>query len=332
VTRPARSELPAWTPEREITLADARRLVCDGFPELTDAEVELFAQGWDNTAVRVLQPGSQGEQLIFRFPRRTVALAGVHRELAWLPQLAPLLPLPIPVPVYSGSWSPDGSDPWPFWGARMLAGAELAEASPDPEQRHELAGRLGAFLRALHHLPSGDLGIAPGTQLELDPMGRGHPARRAQRTTECLARLRDLGVNAPLAAAAELVTRAAGLAPPSRPGVICHGDLHVRHVLVSTPSAGVPDVTGVIDWGDLCLADPAVDLSIAFAAFNGGPRQAFFDAYGPIDADRELRARALAVALSGLLTEYALAQVSADGSASALLPEVRNGIGRALED
>jgi aminoglycoside phosphotransferase (APT) family kinase protein len=41
--------------------------------------------------------------------------------------------------------------------------------------------------------------------------------------------------------------------------VLCHGDLHVRHLLVD----GDGSAAGVIDWGDLCLADAAVDLSIA---------------------------------------------------------------------
>jgi aminoglycoside phosphotransferase (APT) family kinase protein len=58
--------------------------------------------------------------------------------------------------------------------------------------------------------------------------------------------------------------------------VICHGDLHVRHLLVDRDGS----VTGVIDWGDLCLADPAVDLSIAYFAFAGRARADLLSAYG----------------------------------------------------
>jgi hypothetical protein len=47
--------------------------------------------------------------------------------------------------------------------------------------------------------------------------------------------------------------------------VLCHGDLHVRHLLID----GDGSAAGVIDWGDLCLADAAVDLSIAYFAFAG---------------------------------------------------------------
>jgi aminoglycoside phosphotransferase (APT) family kinase protein len=42
------------------------------------------------------------------------------------------------------------------------------------------------------------------------------------------------------------------------PTKVAHGDLHMRHVLVD--EAGTP--TGVIDWGDVCLADPSVDLQL----------------------------------------------------------------------
>lgn len=52
------------------------------------------------------------------------------------------------------------------------------------------------------------------------------------------------------------------------PLAVCHGDLHVRHLLVDRDGSA----TGVIDWGDLCLADPAVDLSIAYFGFAGKPR------------------------------------------------------------
>ncbi|HEX4429830.1 MAG TPA: phosphotransferase [Frankiaceae bacterium] len=316
---------PAWTPEREITLAEARQLVAAGFPDLANAEVELFAQGWDNTAVR--WRSSRLGELVFRFPRRAIALAGVRRELAWLPQLAPLLPIPIPHPTFAGSWSSEGSEAWPFWGAQMLPGTELAVLIElSPQQRADLAGQLGAFLRVLHDVQPGDFEIAGDAQLAVDPMDRGYPAKRAVRTKECLGRLRQSGVHAPFDDLAGLIDRAARLLAPPPPSVICHGDLHVRHVLV-----GGSAITGVIDWGDLCLADPAVDLSIAFAAFSEDQRQAFFTAYGSIDPDRELRARALAISLSALLTEYAMAQVSRDGSASPLLPEVSNGLSRALE-
>jgi aminoglycoside phosphotransferase (APT) family kinase protein len=91
-----------------------------------------------------------------------------------------------------------------------------------------------------------------------------------------------------------------------------HGDLHVRHVLLDDGGGAV----GVVDWGDVCLADPAVDLALAYTAFSGPARAAFLAAYEEVDAERELRARALGVRLSAFLTAYA-----ADVDRPALLAE-----------
>jgi aminoglycoside phosphotransferase (APT) family kinase protein len=319
---------PNWTPEREISADRAGELIRGGFAGLAQASVQPFAQGWDNTAFMV----RAGSDLVFRFPRRAIALDGVRREAAWLPALAPLLPLPIPVPAFQGEWSdaPD-AQPWPFWGAALLGGTEFAVAGLEPGERVAIAAGLGIFLRALHDLPPPELAAAARVPLAVDPLGRGDPARRHALTSACLDRLRETDVDAPLDGAAALVDRAAQLPPSPGPVVICHGDLHVRHVLVDSGAGQTPAITGIIDWGDLCLADPGVDLSISFAAFSGESRQAFFAAYGPITADRELRARALAVSLSGLLTEYALAHTGEEAAISALLPEASAGLARALE-
>jgi aminoglycoside phosphotransferase (APT) family kinase protein len=282
---------------------------------------------------------SGGEDLVFRFPRRAMALPGIRRELAWLPTLAPLLPIAIPVPQFQGTWAPDrpgdgageAAQAWPFWGAAMLPGDELALTAPPAEERIGAAGQLGAFLRALHNLEPAALNADSAKELLVDPMHRGNPAERVPDTLACLGRLGQAGLDGPLDAAAALLDRAAQLQAPPAPGVICHGDLHVRHVLLSSDADDSWRLSGVIDWGDLCQGDPAVDLSIAFAAFSGAARTEFFAQYGPIDTDRELRARALAIRLSALLTEYALAHVGAAGSLPGLLPEVSAGLRRALE-
>jgi aminoglycoside phosphotransferase (APT) family kinase protein len=118
-----------------------------------------------------------------------------------------------------------------------------------------------------------------------------------------------------------LLEEGRGLAPPAAEPVLVHGDLHVRHLLLDDRG----DASGVIDWGDVCLADPALDLALAYAAFSGPARVALVDAYGGLDAERELRARCLAVRLSALLAGYA----AADGR-PALLAEALAGLRRAV--
>jgi aminoglycoside phosphotransferase (APT) family kinase protein len=81
----------------------------------------------------------------------------------------------------------------------------------------------------------------------------------------------------------------------------------------------------VIDWGDVCFAHPAVDLSVAYTAFTGESRAALFAEYGRVDPDAEIRARALGVRLSALLADYA----AAIGNRS-LLVEAGAGLSRVV--
>ena len=119
----------------------------------------------------------------------------------------------------------------------------------------------------------------------------------------------------------DLLVEGARLDPPAGEPRLAHGDLHVRHVLVGDRGAA----TGVIDWGDVCLADPAVDLALAYAAFSGAARAALLDAHGDVSAEQELRARVLAVCLSAVLAEYAAAE-----GREALLAEALAGLRRAV--
>jgi aminoglycoside phosphotransferase (APT) family kinase protein len=108
-------------------------------------------------------------------------------------------------------------------------------------------------------------------------------------------------------ALADMLAAAEPLGPPPlgrQPAVLTHGDLNLRHLLLNFDATAA----GVIDWGEVCVADPAVDLSMACAGLTGAARAALLAAYGPVPADRELRARALAAMLCAALADYAAAQ------------------------
>lgn len=296
-----------WDPEHAVPPDQAAALIGGQFPELAGAPVELLAVGWDNT---VYLAGGW----VFRFPRRTIALAGVRREIGVLPRLAPRLPLPIPVPELIGR--PAGGYPWRFWGARPVPGIELAEAGPPGDGWTRAAAQLGGFLKALH-----DPGTAAefGTLLPYDPMGRADTARRASMTAERLPKLAGRGLWEPVGEVGDLLARADGLTLPDGPGVISHGDLHQRHLMVHPDGSAA----GVIDWGDLCMADPSNDLSLAYSAFDPPARAAFFAAYGSITPEQEIRARVLAAHLCALLAEWA-----ADTGHDRVLKAALNGLRR----
>ncbi len=258
-----------WTAEVEVTPQFAADLLREQFPDLPAQRVTVLATGWDNTAFVV------DGQWLFRFPRRRIAVPGVQREITVLSRLAPRLPLPIPDPRFVGQ--PSSRYPWPFFGARLLPGVELTDSGLSDSERAVVAASVGYFLRLLHD--PGLVVLMEGADLPVDPMRRASAPVRARRAREVLDRLMHRGIwpadsdvirfldqaehGAAGAASADGVagTRAAedgvsggGLL------VVSHGDLHVRHLLVDRDGSA----TGVIDWGDLCLADPAVDLSIAY--------------------------------------------------------------------
>ena len=61
----------------------------------------------------------------------------------------------------------------------------------------------------------------------------------------------------------------------------------------------------MIDWDDLCRADPAIDLILVWSFLTPAARPAFLAAYGPVCDDQLVRARVLALFLCGSLAVYA---------------------------
>ncbi|HKN63988.1 MAG TPA: phosphotransferase [Gaiellaceae bacterium] len=258
-----------WSAEQHVDEERARELIRARFEELAADEVELVSEGWDYVVFRV-----DGEWA-FRFPRREAVLEGTEREIAVLPALAGRLPVGIPAPVFVGR--PDGDFPWPFYGARYLDGVEATGRPVDPVA-------LGAALRTLH---APETLHAVGDELPADPLGRVDMSVR-------LPRLEELGVDAPflVAAAREL--------PLARTTAVCHGDLHMRQLLVDGDT-----LTGIVDWVDVCRSDPAVDLSVAWSTLAASSRPAFFAAYGEVAAETRVRARVVAAFLCAMLADWA---------------------------
>jgi aminoglycoside phosphotransferase (APT) family kinase protein len=307
----------SWAPERLVALDQAERLIAETFPALSGHAVRPLAAGWDNSVFLV------GEDLAFRFPRRAMAVPGIRREIAVLPAIAPLLPLPIPTPAHVGL-DDHAEDPWPFFGAPLVPGIELAQSALPEAVRVQAARDAGTFLRALHSRDT--LTAARGATdepLPHDPMHRAWPRARITDTRQLLETLANDGAWDSDVRVQQVLENAIALEAPTSEPALTHGDLHVRHLLVET--TGNPRATGVIDWGDLCIGDPAMDLSLGYAAFEGAARTAFVGSYGDIDAERELRARALAIRLCATLATYALATDQKELAAESL-----KGLGRAV--
>ncbi|MER6065478.1 aminoglycoside phosphotransferase family protein [Streptomyces sp. NPDC001792] len=260
--------------EIEITAELIRDLLRDQHPDLADRPLSLGARGWDNQLWRL------GDDLAVRLPWATRSADELLRkEHAWLPALAPHLPLPVPVPQRLGE--PSARFPRP-WIITTWVQGEPADRSP-VTRAGEAADALAAFLTALHRpAPAGA------------PAGRYHAgllADHAEGFAGQLASVTEMGL-VPDPDAVRAVWEDAAAAPGwAGPPLWLHGDLHPANVLTANGT-----FCGVIDFGDLCAGDPACDLAAAWLLLPDGAADRFCAAYEPTpDAATLRRARGWAV-------------------------------------
>lgn len=140
--------------ETVMTAELVQDLLRDQHPDLADRPVRLGARGWDNQLWRL------GDDLAVRLPWATrSADALLRKEYAWLPALAPGLPLPVPVPQRLGEPSERFPRPWTVTTWVPGAPADRAPATSATEAADALAGFLTALHRpAPHGAPLGGRG------------------------------------------------------------------------------------------------------------------------------------------------------------------------------
>ncbi|HEX2204384.1 MAG TPA: phosphotransferase [Longimicrobium sp.] len=296
-----------WEAEIEVTAALALALVRERFPELGARVAEPFGSGWDNTAFLV------DGTLVFRFPRKESTVELLERESRVLPALAPRLPLPVPVPEWVGRGTE--AYPWTFAGYRRLAGRPACGAALSDADRAAAAPVLGRFLAALHATPPEGLDL-PG-----DVIRRTDFAYRMPALIDRLYELQDRGVVGDPGPWLRLFEDEDLPGPPPAPAVV-HGDLYVRHLLVDDENR----LAGVIDWGDVHLGDPAVDLSVLYGFFSPAARDDLLREYGEIDERTRRTAR-----LRAAFHAAALAWFAHSVRDRALLDAAKTALGYVLE-
>lgn len=278
-----------WEADLELPPERARALIELRWPELAPVRLEPFGHGWDNTAYLV-----NGE-LVFRFPRRRFFSPLLEIEAEVLPRLAPHLPLPVSSPTHAARG--DEAFPFLFAGYPVLPGATACRLSWTDARREACAAPLARFLKALHGISVTDHDLDHGP---VDPMDKANLPKRTRLVRERLAGLSGRGGRLDLpgvVAEMEALQQTPGW--DRRPRWV-HGDFYLRHLIVG------PDyrLRGVIDWGDVHLGDPALDLSIAFTFLPPTARETFRREYGEIDPATWDRARFRALFYGALLLHY----------------------------
>jgi aminoglycoside phosphotransferase (APT) family kinase protein len=257
-----------------------RSLLAAQHPDLSDLLLVQVDAGWDNTLWRL------GDEFLVRLPRREQAAPLTVNEQRWLPLLAPLLPLPVSVPIRIGR--PQGPYPWAWSVLPWLAGTP-ADRSPVTEPA-DAAERLGRFLRSLHQAAPSDAphnpfrGVALNQRAEIFEFYMAMV--RAEVDTDATRRVWD---------------RALAVDPWWAPAVWLHGDLHPANVLVDGGT-----LAAVIDFGDMCAGDPATDVAGAWMLLPASAIEGFNAAYGGVDATLESRSLGWAALFALMLLEIGL--------------------------
>ncbi len=171
----------------------------------------------------------------------------------------PLLPLSIPDPLAPGQ--PDRSFPWPWLISRWLESEPaIVDRVTEPRQAARALGRFVTAMRRID-LPAGP---EPGIRNSY----RGVPL--AFRDGQARHALRVLGGTIDTGAALAAWEAALQAPPWDGPDAWIHGDLQVGNLLARRGQLGA-----VIDFGCLCVGDPACDVMAAWTCFTADSRESF---------------------------------------------------------
>jgi len=239
--------------ELDINVSLVRWLLAAQFPHWADLPIKpVEFDGWDNRTFRL------GEDMTVRLPSAAPYALQVEKEHRWLPKLAPLLPLPIPVPLAKGS--PADGYPWHWSVYRWLEG-ETATAERIADLR-QFAAALAQFLTALQRIDASG-GPPPGRHTFF----RGGPLTVYDAETRQAIAALDGKIDTDTASA---VWEAALEATWHGSPVWFHGDIAWGNLLVEGGR-----LSAVIDFGTSGVGDPSCDLAIAWTLFGGESREAF---------------------------------------------------------
>lgn len=212
---------------------------------------------------------------VFRFAKHAEASAAMRAERCLLPVLGEHLAVGVPRVEFGGRRDDTGQA---LMGYLLLPGApldrDILERLP-PASGAALISQVADFARQLHGLPLEV--IDPCTLKTLHPLthltGVVDRARAAiwPRLTGPVRRYHeDL-----------LALYAEDPMLHTYPPALLHGDLSPDHLLADT---GRVRLTGVIDFGDACIGDPAWDLVYIYEDYGPDVLSLFLDRYDPRNA------------------------------------------------
>ncbi|WP_418908643.1 aminoglycoside phosphotransferase family protein [Glutamicibacter endophyticus] len=269
-TPPAVTRMPAATVQIDHHLAS--RLLQEQAAHFAAYELRYVATGWDNVVYRL------GEQFLLRLPRRELGEEIGRKERTWLPVLAQDTGLAVGEVLFEGR--PTDYYPFTMSITRYVPGRSAATLSR--EERDCYAPEFSSQLSRLH---------VPASQGPRSAFRGCALASLDERTTEQIAQLNGREQ----AKAREIWEAGRGAEPFDAAPRWLHGDPH-PHNTIATVAAHGGHFVGLVDFGDLCIGDPASDLGMLWLHFSPAVRDVALAALGyEHGGNTWLRARAWAL-------------------------------------
>jgi aminoglycoside 2''-phosphotransferase len=239
--------------------ADCSRALAAARPGVAFGEPRPILGGWSFWTFAV-------DNLIVRFPVSDSDAECMRREMRLLPEVARALPVAVPEYILAGDWGGR-----PFGAYRAIAGIAL-DADGVPEPGDAIWTDLGRVLRELHAFPLARVRAVLGPTADDE-------ALTGEADAKAISLLRPELQRTAREEIARYLAR-----DRSRDAALTHNDLGLVHVLAEGGR-----ITGIIDWSDACIGDPAKDF-VGILSHGGWPSvRTTIDAYGPVAADFEQR-------------------------------------------
>lgn len=263
-------------------IVEVRGVVAACMPDYRIESVVPLGEGLDNMAYEV------NGKLIVRFSKEPDPMR-LDREARLLAAVAAVSPLPVPEPTFTVAES--GCMAYvKLPGTPLLDMPQIQRADHDTS----VAAALGEFLTALHAVPTSRM-----TDLvDIDDQPLTEWRREAAAIYPTVAGRIPSAHRRPVEAFLDAASPDDGYST-----VFSHNDLGIEHVLVD-PATWT--VTGVIDWSDAAIVDPAYDFGLLYRDLGGAALRAAIGGYRAGNRDlAALNERAVFYARCSVLEDLA---------------------------